>query len=167
MRTILAVTVLAVCAAGLTGQDDKKYEKEGKFTAKFPSAPIQDTKSAGGLTLHIFLADYEKGKGGFLVIYSDLPADKLKAPTPDQVLDSGKKALEDDFKLKNVKAEPTAVGPKKYPGRTISGDREELNLRGQIVLVGNRLYQVYVFGPKDFVTGKEADDFLASFKITD
>lgn len=167
MRTILAVAALAVCAAGLTGQDDKKYEKDGKFTAKFPSAPTVKTQAAGGLTLHLVFSEFDKGKGGFLVTYTDLPADKLKAPTPDQVLDSGKKALEDDFKLKNVKAEPTAVGAKKYPGRTISGDRDELSLRGTIVLVGSRLYQVYVFGPKDFVTGKEADGFLTSFAILD
>ena len=167
MRTILAVAVLAVCAGALTGQDDKKYEKEGKFTAKFPNGPLQQTKAAGGLKLNVFLADFDKGKGGFLVIYSDLPAEKIKAPTPDQVFESGKKALEDDFKLKNVKAEPTAVGPKKHPGRTISGEREEFHLRGTIVLAGTRLYQVYVFGPKDFVTGKEADEFLGSFTITD
>jgi hypothetical protein len=165
MRTILTMTVLAVSAAALTGQDDKKFEKDGKFTAKFPTPPTPQVKMAQGLTLHVLLADHEKGKGGFLVTYADLPAEKLKAPTPDQVLDSGKKALEDDFKLKNVKAEPTKVG--KHPGRTISGDRDDFNLRGTIVLAGNRLYQVYVFGPKDFVDGMVAKDFIASFTITD
>jgi hypothetical protein len=167
MRTILAVAVLAVCAAGLTAQDDKKYEKEGKFTAKFPNGPMQQTKSVAGLTLHMFIADHDKGKGGYLVVYADLPVDKVKAPTPDQVLDSGKKALEDDFKLKNVKAEPTTVGAKKHPGRKISGDREDLNLRGTIVLVGTRLYQAYVFGSKEFVASKEATEFLDSFAIAD
>jgi hypothetical protein len=167
MRTILAVAVLALGAAGLSGQDDKRYEKEGKFTAKFPTTPRVQTKTAGGLTLHVVYADQEKDKGGFLVVYSDIPAEKLKAPTPDQVLESGKKALEEDFKLKNVKADPDAFGPKKYPARNITGDREQLSLKGKIVLVGNRLYQVYAFGPKEFVTGKEADDFLASFAITD
>src|SRR5688572_7275340 len=99
MRTILAVTVLAVSAVGLSGQDDKKYEKEGKFTAKFPTAPRVLTKSAMGLTLHIAYAEHEKDKGGLIVVYSDIPAEKAKAPTPDQILESGKKALEDDFKL--------------------------------------------------------------------
>src|SRR5436190_24205425 len=102
-----------------------------------------------------------------MVIFADLPPEKLKAPTPDQILDSGKKYLEDDFKLKNVKADPEAFGPKKYPARNITGDREQLSLKGKIVLVGNRLYQVYAFGPKDFVSAKEADEFLASFAITD
>jgi hypothetical protein len=167
MRTILAVAVLAVGAAGLSGQDDKKYEKDGKFTAKFPTAPRVVNKTAMGLTLTAVVSEQEKDKGGFMVIYADIPQDKLKAPTPDQVLDSGKKGLEEDFKLKNVKADPDAFGPKKYPARNITGDRDQLNLKGKIVLVGNRLYQVYAFGPKDFVTSKEADAFLASFAITD
>ena len=169
MRTILAVAVLAVCAAGLTGQDDKKFEKEGKFTAKFPNDPIARTAAAGGLTVHIFLADFDKGRGGFMVTYADLPADKLKAPTPDQVFDSGKQALEKDFKLKNAKIEPAdKVGPlKQYEARKISGEREDLHLRGIVALAKSRVYQVYVFGPKDFVEGKEANEFLASFTVTD
>ncbi len=167
MRTILAGALVLMCAAGLSGQDKKEYEKAGKFTAKFPTGPEKQTKSAGGLTLNVFLAPHDKDKGGFMVVYSDLPVEKLKAPTPDQVLDSCKKALEDDFKLKDVKAEPVAFGAKKLPARKISGTRDELNLRGTLVLSGARLYQVYVFGSKEFVGSKEADAFLESFAVTD
>lgn len=167
MRALIAVAVLALGCAALTAQDDKKYEKDGKFTAKFPSAPNTLTRSAGGLTLNLALSDYEKGKGGLMVVYADIPADKVKAPTPDQILDSCKRALEEDFKMKNLKAEPAPFGPKKLPARTIAGDRDELHINGTIILSGNRLYQVYAFGPKDFVTGKDADEFLKSFAITE
>src|SRR5215207_1120580 len=98
MRMLLASCVLVLfTGAGLQAQD-KKYEKEGKFTAKFPNGPEQLTKSAGGLTVRAFVADYEKGKGGFLVTYSDLPAEGLKAPKPEQVLESGEKGLAENFK---------------------------------------------------------------------
>lgn len=167
MRTILAVAVLALCAAGLTAQDDKKYEKEGKFTAKFPNGPAQQTKSAGGLTLRIFLADFEKGKGGFMVTFSDLPAEVLKAPKPEQVLESSEKGLVENFKAKITKSGAIKFGAKQLPAREIVAERDEFHLRGTIVLVGNRLYQVYVFGQKDFTTSKEADAFLMSFAITD
>lgn len=166
MRTVLAVGVVVLYAAGLAAQD-KKYEKDGKFTAKFPNNPAQQTKSAAGLTVNVIVSDHDKGKGGFMVAYADLPAELIKAPKPEQVLESGRKALEDDFKLKNVKSDPTMFGPKKFPARTISGDRDEVALRGTVVLVGGRLYQVYVFGQKDFVMSKDATDFLASFTITD
>jgi len=167
MRTVIAVAVLALGAASLTGQDDKKYEKDGKFTAKFPSTPTTLTRSAGGLTLNLTLADFEKGKGGMMVVYADIPAEKVKAPTPDQILDSCKRALEEDFKLKNMKAEPAPFGAKKLPARSISGDRDDLFINGTIVLSGNRLYQVYAFGPKEFVTGKDAEEFLKSFTTTE
>lgn len=168
MRTILAVAVLAACAAGLTGQDDKKYEKEGKFTAKFPTAPALKTQAAGGLTLNLVMAEEkDKGKGGFLVIYSDLPAEKLKAPTSKQVLDTCQEALEKDFKAKVLKSGDTTIGAKKHPAREITAERDEWQIRGSIALAGTRLYQVYVYGSKEFVGGPEATDFLNSFNITD
>lgn len=167
MRTILAVAVLAGCAAGLTAQDDKRYEKDGKFTAKFPTPATAKAVTAGGLTLQVVLADFEKGKGGFMVTYCDLPPEKLKAPTPEQVLASSEAGLKENFKATVTKSGATTFGPKKYPAREITAEREMWNLRGTVVLVGSRMYQVYVFGEKEFVTGKEADAFLASFAITD
>lgn len=167
MRTIFAVAVLALGATGLAAQDDKKYEKEGKFTAKFPTGPAQQTKTAGGLTLHVFTSDFEKGKGGFMVTYSDLPPEVLKAPKPEQVLESSEKGLVENFKAKITKSGAIKFGAKQYPAREIIAERDDFHLRGKIVLVGSRLYQVYVFGQKDFTMGKEAEAFLASFAITD
>jgi hypothetical protein len=172
MRTILAVAVMAVFAAGLAAQPEKKdFTKDGKFKAAFPTNPTIETKTGGGLTQKLFLADYDKGKGGYLVVYADLSPDLLKAPQPAQVLQSGEDGLKEYFKAKITKSMATTVGAKKYPAREITAEKEDAagawNLRGVIVLASNRLYQVYVFGPKDFLTSKEADAFLASFEITD
>jgi hypothetical protein len=168
MRTFFAVALLATGAGGLTGQEGKSYEsKEGKFTARFPTLPAVQAKSAGGLTLNLFNADFEKGKGGYLVTYSDLPPEVLKAPLPDQILASSEKAFAEQFMPKEKKFTPLAFGPKKYPAREVTAQRDELSLRGIAVLVGSRMYQVYVYGPKEFVSDKAADAFLASFTIND
>src|SRR6476469_4357637 len=135
MRTILALGVLALATAGLPAQDDKKYEKEGKFTAKFPNGPAQQTKTAAGLTLKVFFADFEKGKGGFLVTYSDLPAEVLKAPKPEQVLESSEKGLVENFKAKITKSTAIKFGAKQHPAREIVAERDEFHLRGTIILV--------------------------------
>src|SRR6266545_891768 len=156
MRMLLAVAVLALAAAGLTAQDDKKYEKEGKFTAKFPNTPAQQTKTAGGLTLRVFIVEDQKAKGGYMITYSDLPPDVLKAPKPEQVLESSEKGLVENFKAKITKSGAVKLGAKQHPAREVVAEREEFHLRGKIVLVGNRLYQVYVYGAKDFTAGKEA-----------
>ncbi len=167
MRTILAIAVLGACVVGLNAEDAKKYEKDGKFTAKFPSPPELQSKSAGGLKLNIAVADAGGGKGGYMITYSDIPADKLKAPTPEQVLESSEKGLAENFKAKITKSSAVPVGPKKYPAREITAERDDFHLRGTIVLAGERLYQVYTFGSKEFTSSKEASDFLASFAVTE
>jgi hypothetical protein len=175
MRTLCAVAVFALVAiltgslAGQEKKDPKKYDsKDGKFSAVFPNGAEIQTKTAGGLTLKLFLADYEKGKGGYLVTYSDLDPALLKAPKPEQVLESSEKGLVEKFRgVKVTKSAATTFGTKKYPAREIVAEREEWNMRATLVLVGNRLYQVCVFGPKEMTTAKAADDFLASFQLAE
>jgi hypothetical protein len=172
MRKLIAVLALAAFAGALAAQPKAvDTAKEGKFTAKFPTGPRAETKTAGGLTLHIYAADHEKGKGGFTVIYGDLPPEVLKAPKPEQVLESAGKGLKEYFKADVKESKATTFGAKKYPARDIRAEKTDVtgqwNLRGKLVLAGNRLYQVYVYGPKDFLDSKAADDFLASFQITD
>ena len=40
-----------------------------------------------------------------------------------------------------------------------------MTVRVTLILAGDRLYQVFVHGPKEFATGKAADTFLESFEI--
>src|SRR5262249_13148545 len=115
MRKILAVVVLAVFATALPAQDKVDTAKDGKFNAKFPNGPTVLKKTAGGLTLNTYRADYDKGKGGYVVFYTDIPPEVLKAPQPGQVLETAENALKDDFKAKITKSGPTTVGAKKYP----------------------------------------------------
>lgn len=173
MRTLCAVAVLAILTGALAGQDKKDDKKDGgkytstkgKFSAVFPNGPAVEEKTAGGLTLHLFLADYDKGKGGYLVTYSDLDPALLKAPKPEQVLESSEKGLVEKVKATVTKSGALAFGPKKYPAREITAEKGEWHMRATLVLVGNRLYQVSVFGPKDMTNAKAASDFLASFEV--
>ena len=123
--------------------------------------------NAGGLTLHIFVTSSTTDKGGFMVTYSDLPPEVLKAPKPEKVLESGEKGLVDNFKATITKSEAALYGPKKYPARIIVAEQSGNVIRGSIVLAGSRLYQVYAFGSKEFTSGKDADDFISSFTTID
>jgi hypothetical protein len=171
MRTLLAVAALAVGVGGLVAQDDKKADakafesKDGKFKATFPTEPKEIKQKASGLDLVITIA--EKGKdGGYAVIYSDMPAEVVKAAPAAKLLEGGEKGLVDNFKAKVTKSKETTFGKQKYPAREILGEKDTLHLRVTIILADNRLYQVFVVGPKDMVTGKEADAFFESFEIT-
>ena len=108
MRKILAVAMLAVFATSLTAQPDKvDTVKDGKFKAKFPNGPVAFKKSAGGLAVPGYRADFEKGKGGYVVFFTDLPPEVLKAPQPAKVLEIAENALKDDFKAKITKSGPS------------------------------------------------------------
>lgn len=172
MRKLIAVLMVTLFAAALSAQPKAvDTAKQGKFTAKFPAGLREETKTAGGMTLHVYTAEFDKGKGGFMVTYSDLPPAVLKAPKPDQILESAEKGLKEFFKANVKESKATTVGDKKYPARDIRAEKTDVvgkwNLRGKLVLAGNRLYQVYVYGPKDFLDGKDASDFLSSFQITE
>ncbi|VTR90745.1 Uncharacterized protein OS=Pseudanabaena biceps PCC 7429 GN=Pse7429DRAFT_4512 PE=4 SV=1 [Gemmata massiliana] len=167
MRTMFTVAALVVFV-GTVGADDKKFEsKEGKFSVKFPGdeKPKVLAQKAGGLDLNITIA--EKGKSGFAVIYSDMPADVIKAATPSKLLEGGEKGLVDNFKAKVSKSAETkfTANGKDHPARDITAEKDDLHLQVKIILVDNRLYQVFVVGPKEAVAGKEAEEFLKSFEL--
>ncbi len=165
MRTLLAVAVMTLGVGGLVAADEKKFEsKDGKFKATFPAEPKEIKQKASGLDLVITIV--EKDKGGFAVIYSDMPADVVKAAPAKKLLEGGEKGLVDNFKAKVTKSKETTFGKQKYPAREILGEKDDLHLRVTIILADNRLYQVFVVGPKDMVTGKGADAFFESFEIT-
>jgi hypothetical protein len=173
MRSILTAAAFVLFAAGLAmGQDEKKDEKksdkysskEGKYSVNFPGKPMVTSNKAGGVDLHIAMV--EQGGGGFGVIYSDLPADAAKSVKPKALLDGGQKGLIDNFKAKITTSKDFEFGKQKYPARELVAEKDPINLRIQIILVDNRLYQLLVVGPKDIITGKDADAFLKSFEIT-
>ncbi len=164
MRIIGAAAVLVLVAGLVVAADEKYTSKDGKYAVAFPGTPKTQTTKASGVDLNITIV--EKGMGGFAVIYSDLPAEALKVAKPKDLLDGGQKGLIDNFKAKVTKSNDIEFGKDKLPGREIVGEKDAMQLRITLILKDNRLYQVFVVGPKDLVSGKDADDFFKSFEIT-
>lgn len=164
MRPALTAVVLVLAAAGLSTADEKKHEsKEGKYKVAFPGTPKMTANKAGGIDLNIAIV--EKDMGGFAVIYSDLPPEAVKIAKPTALLDGGQKGLVENFKAKVTKSKDFEFGKQKYPARELVGEKDAINLRIQIILADNRLYQVFVVGSKDQISGKDADAFFKSFEI--
>jgi hypothetical protein len=164
MRSTFAAVAFVLFAVGVSAQDTKKFEsKEGKYSVAFPGKPTMTTNKAGGIDLNIAIV--EKGMGGFAVIHSDLPAEAVKAAKPKDLLEGGQKGLVDNFKAKVTSSKDFDFGKQKHPAREILAEKDTINLRIQIILADARLYQVFVVGPKDMVTGKDADEFFKSFEI--
>lgn len=166
MRPALAVMIVLAGGFCTFADDAKKFaSKDGKFGAKFPDEPKVITQKAGDIPMVITIV--EKGKGGFAVIYSDMPAEIVKAAPAAKLLEGGETGLVSNFKAKVTKSGEITFksGDKKYPAREIIAEKDDLHLRVTIILAGNRLYQVFVVGPKELITGKEADEFFKSFEI--
>ena len=170
MRTIALLISLLILGATHAGQDDKRYEsKAGKYKVMFPGKPEVTSKKLDDGELN--MASVPFGGGGFLVIYTDLGEEKVKNSKPKEILTSGEKGLIDNFKAKITSSKDTEFGKQKYPAREIlgeafiEGEAVTVNLRMTLILADQRLYQVFVFGPKDLPKGKEAEKFFESFEI--
>jgi hypothetical protein len=165
MRFTFAAVAFVLFAAGVSAQDNKKYEsKDGKYSVGFPGTPKTESKKTGEIVLSV--AAVEKGMGGFMVIYSDLPVEAVKAAKPKELLEGGQKGLVDNFKAKVTLSKDFDFGKQKLPAREILAEKDTIHLRIQIILADARLYQVFVVGPKDMVTDKDSDEFFKSFEIS-
>lgn len=167
MRSIIATAALLLATGALAAQDKKYESKEGKFAISFPGTPTSDSKKVGDLTIYTTALD---AKGvAYMVIYSDLPPEGVKASKPEEILDNGEKGLVTNFKAKVTKSQATTFGAAKYPARhvlaEIKVDATTLQMRLLIILVNNRVYQVLALGSGDTVTGKAADQFFESLEI--
>lgn len=168
MRIVVGIITFMGLVSGISAQDNKPIEKyvskEGKYTAAFPGKPMLESRKVGEVALHSALV--QKGAGVFSVFFNDVKETAGKSTKPKEILDGGQKGVVDNFKAKLTSSKDFEFGKQKYPARELVAEKDGNTLRFQIIVAGNRLYQVFVVGPKDMVMGKEADAFLKSFEIT-
>jgi hypothetical protein len=163
MRSLIAGIVFLGLAGAVSAQDTKFVSKEGKYSVAFPGKPTTSTEKKGDLVLNITILP--KGDNGLLVIYSDLSAEAAKDTKPKEILEAGEKSLVDAFKAKVSKSKEIEFGEQKIPGREIYAVKDDVQLRITIILADKRLYQVLAVGAKDFVEGKDTEEFFKSFEI--
>jgi hypothetical protein len=167
---------LAALAAGLclpaAAQPPKPEYKPyassaGRYKVLFPGPVKTDTREvkADFGTLNITLDTVElPGEVTFLVTHLEYPAAAPKmepAKRLDKVRDGNKGA---DGKV--LAEKELTVGPDKHPAREVLIEKPSAVIRNRIVVAGDRLYQVMLQGPKDYVTGADADRFFDSFEVT-
>lgn len=164
----LALLVSAVAAQPPAGVEFFAFASAaGRYKAIFPGPVKTETAEvktpAGPRTLtfdSVTLANDVR----FMVTYIDPPEDVAKQPPGprlDKVRDASKGA---DGRV--VLDKEVAVGAEKYPGRDVLIEKPLYAVRNRVVIAGPRLYQVLVQGPKEFVTGRDADRFLDAFEVT-
>jgi hypothetical protein len=176
-----AATLLLALAPALFADDkkpDTKEEKkpvtftskEGRFSVALPGKPVEKTSKvkAGDrdVELHIFSA--KSGGRAQVATYLDYPAGVI-GDDREKFLAGVVERNVGVLKGKVAGNETVSLGKGKHPGRDVRVELSEGKqlYRARVYLVGDRLYQLAILGPADAVKGKEADDYLNSFALTD
>ena len=164
---VLGLALLAVGAQPAALEFASFASTAGRYKIIFPGPVKTETTEvktpAGPRTLtfdSVTLDDDVR----FMVTYVDPPDDVAKQPPGprlDKVRDAAKGS---DGKV--VLDKEVAVGAEKHPGRDVLIEKPLYAVRNRVVIAGPRLYQVLVQGPKEFVTGRDADRFLEAFEVT-
>ncbi len=140
------------------------------FRAKMPEPPTVERRAAssprlGDLMVHFYAVD--RGEGGYVVTWSDLPPDVAKRD-PMTLLDTEAKVAMEELGGTITASRQIAVGA--FPGRAVSFDVPDRVVGGggsarvRVFLADGRLFTAAVVGQKDFVAKPATDKFLNSFQ---
>lgn len=142
---------------------------EGGFSVQFPGAPESKNDEvdtpAGKMKLNAFVLDNPDKKGGYAVMYTDLPAgpnytdDAIAVKLFDGVVASFNKGGKVNSMIKTSLG--AAVGRE-----LLAEDKNGSKLKMRIYISGNRMYMVFVGWDKDGTMPADQGKFFSSFSIT-
>jgi len=145
--------------------------EEGAFSVLMPGAPTEQTQTqnteAGAIDVHSFV--FEQGGVAYLVGYNDIPAVVIESAPSAAILDGACSGQIDQVKGTLLNKEEITLGA--YPGRDMEIQIEDSDgissLRSRTYLVGDRLYQVMVIGPKGQGASPDTAKFFDSFNLVE
>lgn len=139
--------------------------KDGRFKAKFPAKPKEQTQRAQGLTIITYT--FEEKDGVMAVAYLDFPASVSLSPKNiNSSFNNGRDAMLRTMDAKLLKEDKITLQGK-YPGREIKAEvpSKASEMYTSMYLVDNRLYQVLIMGRDEWLNSDKARKFLNSFAL--
>ena len=166
----LAPAVAAVClllpAAGAAQTEWKERTwKAGDCSALLPGEPVEQTKDVGqGRKVYLWIVS--QGKIAYVVSYADMPElAKAGGELIEKALENGRKQAAVNLKGKVIYDKEHKLNGN--PGREVHIETPALGIyRMRMYVIGPRLYQVIVLGPREVALSKDSDRYLDSFKVT-
>ena len=172
-RKLLAIgLMLSVLLPAACGGFEEHESMEGRFSVLMPGSPELETRTVNAPVFgsrDVMFSMKETDAGAFFVAYSDVPEEYVDVVGSSIILDGIRDSVL-AIAQGNLLSE-LIISLEGHPGRSISasvqvGDQDGI-LRGDIYVVGSRLYQVYWIGPTDKRYSSDVvDEFLESFKLT-
>ena len=128
------------------------------FSVLFPGKATETVDKKTSYTLHSF--NVTAGRGTYIASYSDYLPGKLD---PTTALTANRDKFNKSLGAKLLSnREITLDG---HTGIEFTGETPAANVRAQLFLIGNRMYQTVTFVFKDVDETKNVDRFFESFKF--
>jgi hypothetical protein len=129
------------------------------FSILFPSKPIESVDKKTSFTLHSF--NITAGRATYIASYSDYLPGKLD---PATALTANRDKFNKSLQATLVSSrEITADG---HTGIEFTSETPAANVKSQMFLIGNRMYQTVAFVFRDADETRNVDRFFDSFKLT-
>ena len=141
--------------------------EEGGFTVLMPSTPTYETSeiptAIGPVVMHTFSVSAKKW--AYMVIYSDYDAESVNGVDPSTMLDGARDGVMKQIGGTVVVDRSITLGD--YPGKEVEvvTPDKQFRCRARLYMVANRLYQAIAVAPGKGKLPKDAEKFLASFRL--
>jgi hypothetical protein len=168
MRAVVIFGGLLTLTPMAWGQQASYTSKEGHYRIRFPGNPKvseQTVKTALG-ELNVVIATYATSDGNILMVsYTDYPAEAVQPSKVATLFDE----IRDRLKSSEGKIAPGekefTIGPEHHPGREFVLEKGRQRIKCQLILRGQRLYQLVAMGSADFLKGRDATAFFKTFEL--
>jgi hypothetical protein len=155
---ISAIAVLAL-ALGAGAQEPQEFRSErGRFSVKFPGAPLEKMPSAG---VHTFTLT--KSPLLYKVGYADVALEAIQRDGIEKTLDQARDALAEAVQGEVVSDKKAVL--EGHPGRDTLIKLGNGHIQLRQFMVGRRLFQVLTSGSKEAIDSPPARSFHESFKL--
>jgi hypothetical protein len=160
---LFVLSAVVTAAAQAQSQTDPhgwiNFAPEGAgFSILFPTQPVENTNKKTAYTLHSFTTNANRAT--YVAAYSDYEEIKLK---PAEFLAANRDRFNKGLQATPISSREITVGG--HTGLEFVSESPAANIRSQLFLVGNRLYQIVTMVLRDTDQTEWTDKFFASFKF--
>jgi hypothetical protein len=171
MRTIFAGLAALLLSLSGCGRSELRWETvtadDGSFRAELPGPPERVRRSldtpAGPAPIEIWLR--QDGESAFMVGYTEYPERVRAVVDEDELLASARDGAVAQVGGRLLIDEPREHGGARGKRIAIDADGGRVRVRGDLFVVGRRLYQVLATTEPEATDSAEVERFLASFRL--
>ncbi len=172
IRTYLLFALVAILYTSmpvlLNAQEYELTSKIGNFSITFPGEPTLTSdvveSAVGDLDLHSYIYD-GKEESAYLVAYIDYPADMVEESDDDVLLESALEGAIESWGFDVDEVEKQTKWHSGYKSIYIIESKDNTYAVYEVMLVGNRLYQLAILQYNEKIKKKEISAFFESFTL--